>query len=147
MNPFNTTGKRARLIGTALLLITFVAGGLAGAASERVMHADDQPPKARTGEMRGGARRLLLDEQFAQELQLSAEQRAQIRTIVNQRDQEAKRVWREVEPRLKSVGAATRADIQKVLRAEQVEKLDAEIAKRHAASKERRKCRADSTRA
>lgn len=78
MNPFNTTGKRARLIGTALLLITFVAGGLAGAASERVMHADDQPPKARTGEMRGGARRLLLDEQFAQELQLSAEQRAQI---------------------------------------------------------------------
>src|SRR5688572_30029366 len=119
MNLFNNTGKRARIIGTALLFITFVAGALAGAASERVMRADDAPHRSRGGELRGGPRRLLLDDQFAQELQLTAAQRTQIKTILDRRDKQAKQVWHDVEPRLKSVGDATRAEIQKVLRPEQ----------------------------
>jgi Spy/CpxP family protein refolding chaperone len=148
MNFFNNTGKRARIIGTALLFIIFVAGALAGAASERVMRADDRPrgPRDGGGEMRGGPRRLLLDEQFAKELGLSAEQRAEIKTILDRRDKQAKEVWHEVEPRLKSVGDATKAEIQKVLRPDQQQKLDAEIAKRHAAWKGRHKC-GDSTKA
>ena len=87
MNLFNSTGKRARWIGTALLLTTFVAGALAGAASERVMRADDPPaPRERSPEMRGGSRRLLLDEQFAKELQLTAEQRTQLKAIMDRRE-------------------------------------------------------------
>jgi hypothetical protein len=74
MNLFNSSGKRARIAGTVLLLVVFVAGALAGAASERVMRADEVPGEPRkTGtEMRGGSRRLLQDEQFAKELQLTS---------------------------------------------------------------------------
>ena len=150
MNLFNNTGKRARIIGTALLFIIFVAGALAGAAGERVMRADDRPHRAGRaggGELRGGPRRLLLDEQFARELGLSAEQRTEIKTILDRRDKQAKAVWHEVEPRLKSVGDATKAEIQKVLRPEQQQKLDAEIAKRHAAWKGRHNKCGDSTKA
>lgn len=143
MSLFTSTGKHARWIGTALLLVTFVAGALAGAASERVMRADDQPAPAQRGtEMRGGSRRLLLDEQFAQALQLTTEQRTQIKAIMDRRDAEAKKVWREAEPRLKAVGEETRAEIQKVLTPEQAQKLESEIARRREAWKERHKCHA-----
>ena len=143
MNLFNSTGKRARWIGTALLLTTFVAGALAGAASERVMRADDPPaPRERSPEMRGGSRRLLLDEQFARELQLTAEQRTQLKAIMDRRDQEAKKVWSEAEPRLQAVGEQTRAEIQKVLTPEQTQQLETEIARCREAWKDRHKCHA-----
>ena len=147
MNLFNTTGKRATLVGTALLLVTFVAGALAGAATERVTRADDvpaRPAEPRGGQIRGGLSRVLADETFARELELSAEQRAQINTILDRRDQEAKKVWSEAEPRFKAVGEQTKEEIKKVLTAEQVTKLEAEMAKRHAAWKDRHKCHADS---
>ena len=64
---FGGGGKKARLIGTALLVVTFVAGALAGAAAVRVVSAEGRGPEARApGEprsMRGGPRKLLLDEQ------------------------------------------------------------------------------------
>jgi Spy/CpxP family protein refolding chaperone len=143
MNLFNNSGKRARIVGSVLLMIVFVAGALAGAASERVMRADEAPRTPRqAGEMRGGSRRLLQDEQFARELQLTTEQRAQIKAIMDRRDREAKRVWAEAEPRLKAVGDATRGEIQKVLTSAQVEKLEAEIAKRHTTWKDRHRCHA-----
>jgi Spy/CpxP family protein refolding chaperone len=146
MNLFNTTGKRATLVGTALLLVTFVAGALAGAATERVTRADDAPaqPKARGSQMRGGLSRLLADATFAKDLALTDAQRAQIKTILDRRDQEAKKVWSEAEPRFKAVGEETKSEIKKVLTAEQVTKLEAEMAKRHAAWKDRHKCHADS---
>ena len=146
MNLFNTTGKRATLVGTALLLVTFVAGALAGAATERVTRADDTPaqPQPRGNQMRGGLSRLLADETFAKELALSESQRAQIKTILDRRDQEAKKVWSEAEPRFKAVGEQTKAEIKALLTAEQVTKLEAEMAKRHAAWKDRHKCHADS---
>ena len=145
MNLFNNTGKNARWIGTALLIFTFVAGALAGAAGERVLRADDAPRVAQPREMRGGPgpRRLLLDEQFAKELELTADQRSQVKLILDMRDVHAKHVWDEVEPRLKAVGDTTRAEIAKVLSPEQVEKLEAEITKRKQAWKARHKCHAD----
>jgi Spy/CpxP family protein refolding chaperone len=145
MNLFNQNGKRARITGTALLLVMFVAGALAGAASERVMRADDAPRAPRGGgEMRGGSRRLLQDEQFVKVLQLTTEQRTQIKAIMDRRDKQARKVWNDAEPRLRAVGDATRGEIQKVLTPEQVQKLEAEIAKRHASWKNRHKC--DTTR-
>ena len=124
------------------MLVIFVAGALAGAAGERVLRVDDPPKHARGGELRGGPgpRRLLLDEQFAQELQLTPAQRAQIKAILDRRDVHAKHFWSEIEPRLKAAGDSTRAEIQKVLTAEQIEKLEAEIEKRRAAWKDRHKC-------
>lgn len=143
MNLFHNNSKRARIAGSVLLLVVFVAGALAGAASERVMRADDAPrPPRGGGEMRGGSRRLLQDEQFARALQLTTEQRAQIKTIMDRRDEQARKVWAEAEPRLRAVGDATRSEIQKVLTPAQVEKLEAEIAKRRSAWKDRHKCHA-----
>ena len=144
MTLFNHTGKSARLVGTVLLLVTFVAGALAGAATERVTRADDMPhpPPRPGGQMRGGLSRLLADEPFAQQLGLTESQRAEIKTILDRRDQEAKKVWSDAEPRLKAVGENTKAEIKKLLTAEQVTKLEAEMAKRHAMWKERHKCHA-----
>jgi Spy/CpxP family protein refolding chaperone len=142
MNLFNSTGTSARLIGSALLLITFIAGGLAGAATVRVTRADEAPPAPRAPQVRGGLSRLMLDESFAQSLELTAEQRAQIKTIIARRDQEAKKFWNDAEPRLKGLGEQTKSEIHAVLTPAQVEKMEAEMAKRHAAWKERHKCHA-----
>lgn len=144
MTFFKQSGKKATLVGTALLLVTFVAGALAGAATERVSRADDTPqPQPRAGnQVRGGLSRMLADEQFTQQLGLTTEQRAEIKTILERRDQEAKQFWTQAEPRLKSLGEETKAEIKKVLTAEQVTKLEAEMAKRHAMWKDRHKCHA-----
>jgi Spy/CpxP family protein refolding chaperone len=147
MSLFNSVGKSARVLGSVLLLVTFVAGALAGAAVERVLRADNVQPGAapRGPEMRGGSRRLLQDETFARELGLTTEQRAQIKAIMDRRDEQARKVWHEAEPRLKEVGDATRDEIQKVLSTDQVQKLEAEIEKRRAAWRDRHKCHSDST--
>jgi Spy/CpxP family protein refolding chaperone len=146
MNLFRSVGKSARVLGSVLLLVTFVAGALAGAAVERVLRADNvQPGASRGPEMRGGSRRLLQEDAFVRELGLTTEQRAQIKAIMDRRDEQARKVWHEAEPRLKEVGDATRDEIQKVLSAEQVQKLEAEIEKRRAAWRDRHKCHSDST--
>jgi Spy/CpxP family protein refolding chaperone len=148
MTLFNQSGKSARLVGTALLLVTFVAGALAGAATERVTRADEAKvaqPKHDRPQMRGGLSRVFNDEQFARQLELTTEQRAQIKAILDRRDAQAKRVWSEAEPRLKSLGEETKTEIKKVLTPEQVTKLESEMAKRHAMWKDRHKCHADSS--
>lgn len=152
---FGSTGKNARLVGTLVLIITFVAGALAGAAVFRVVSAEHAPaaapppPEPREGErMRGGPRRLLLDEQFSKELGLSAEQRAQIKAILDKRDAEAKKMWQTFEPRLHQFGEAVHKEIQAVLTADQQKQLDAAIAQRRAAFKDKNKhgCAPDSAR-
>jgi len=63
---FGNTGKNARLIGTALLVITFIAGGLAGAAFIHVVSAEKAPSEKRApAPMRGGPRRLVSHRQPA----------------------------------------------------------------------------------
>jgi Spy/CpxP family protein refolding chaperone len=144
MSLFKNGGRSARVLGTVLLLVTFVAGALAGAAVERVLRADDVQPTRRGPEMRGGSRRLLQEDEFARELGLTTEQREKIKLIMERRDEQARKVWSEAEPRLKEVGDATRGEIQKVLSVEQVQKLEAEIEKRRTTWRDRHKCHADS---
>lgn len=139
---FGNTGKNARLIGTALLVVTFVAGALAGAAVVRVLSAER--PRAERGEgrapMRGGPRRLLLDEQFAKELALTPVQRSRIKAILDRRDAEAKQMWSQVEPKLQSFGKQVHDEIEKVLTAEQQKKLDAALEKRRKGARHHSNC-------
>ncbi|HUP89320.1 MAG TPA: hypothetical protein VM100_08220 [Longimicrobiales bacterium] len=129
---FGNSGKNARLIGTALLIMTFVAGALAGAAVFRVVNARPHGETRMEGRppMRGGTRRLLLDDQFSKELGLTDTQRTQIKAILDRRDAEAKQMWSEVEPKLKSFGKQVHDEIEKVLTPEQQKKLDAALATR-----------------
>lgn len=141
---FGSSGKNARLIGTALLILTFVAGALAGAAVIRVVGAEAPRPERREGPaMRNGPRRLLLDEQFSKELGLTKEQRTKIREILDRRDAQAKQLWDGVEPQLREFGKQVHDEIQQVLTAEQQKKLDAAIEQRRAAWRQRRGCTAE----
>jgi len=139
---FGNSGKNARLLGTALLIITFVAGGLAGAAVVRVVSAQGpevrQPAPNRGGPMRGGPRRLLLDEQFSKDLGLTDTQRTKIKEILDRRDLEAKKMWDSFEPRLHAFGNSVHNEIQQVLTPEQQKKLDAELERRRGAFKKQR---------
>lgn len=148
---FGNNGKRARLIGSALLILMFVVGGLAGAAVSRVLSADDAKEqlsgKPRERGSRGGPRRLLEDTTFAREIGLTTAQRAEIKTILDRRDDEAKKMWSEFEPRLKSFGQEVHEEVSAVLTPEQRTRLDAAIAQRRANKQRRHECGpADSTR-
>ncbi|MGQ0562863.1 MAG: hypothetical protein ACT443_13435 [Gemmatimonadota bacterium] len=144
---FGNGGNKARVIGTVLLFITFVAGALGGAAVTRVVSAEarhgvvkvksDKPP------IRGGSRRLLLDEAFAREIGLSDQQRARIKEILDRRDAEIKKVWEGFEPRLKEFSRQVHEEVATVLTDEQQEKLAAALAQRRG-EKRQRECRPDS---
>jgi Spy/CpxP family protein refolding chaperone len=144
MTLFGNTGKNARLIGTALLIITFIAGGLAGAAVVRVLSAESNatPGMRERGapSMKGGPRRLLLDPEFANELGLTAEQRTQIKEILDRRDVEAKKLWDGFEPHLKQFGQQVHSEIEKILTPEQQQKLNAALEQRRGEHKKRREC-------
>ena len=144
MTLFGNTGKNARLIGTALLIITFIAGGLAGAAAVRVLSAESNTKpgmQARSApRMKGGPRRLLLDPEFASELGLTTQQRAQIKAILDRRDVEAKKLWDGFEPRLKQFGQEVHSEIEKVLTPVQQQKLNAALEQRRGEHKKRHEC-------
>lgn len=143
---FGSSGKNARLLGTALLVITFVAGALAGAAVIHVVSAERPRNERAAPPMRGGPRRLLLDEQFSKELGLSAAQRTQIKSILDRRDEQAKKMWQQFEPRLHEFGRQVHDEIQHVLTPEQQKKLDAAIEQRRKTWRARHECTpADST--
>ena len=138
---FGAGGKNARLLGTAVLVFTFIAGALAGAAAIRVLSAE-KAPKERAERMappmRGGPRKLLQDEKFVAELGLSDAQRAQIKTILDRRDVEAGKLWQSFEPQLHAFGQKVREDLAQVLTPEQQTKLDAAVEQRRAAWKKQR---------
>ena len=143
---FGSGGRKARLIGSALLIATFIAGALAGAAVIRVVSAEG--PDGERFEHRarfGGPRGFVLDDQLADEIGLSAEQRTQVRAILERRDREAKEMWGSFQPRLHEFGNAVRGEIHEVLTPAQRERFDSAIDQRRKEWKQR--CRGDSAKA
>ncbi|MGQ0813279.1 MAG: hypothetical protein ACT4O1_02305 [Gemmatimonadota bacterium] len=148
---FGNTGKNARLIGSALLIMTFVVGALAGAAVIRAVSANAHTvrgERVRIGgpAMRGGPRRLLLDEEFSKEIALTVEQRAQIKQILDRRDVEMKKLWAGFEPRLKDFGQQVHAEIENALTPEQQAKLEVAL-EQGRGQRRHRDCPSDSTKA
>lgn len=113
---------RTRLLGFALLAITFVAGALSGAALERVLGAEEPGRESDRTDRR--ERSYVIDG-----IDMSAEQRATIDSILDGRAERMRSVWREVEPRMDAITDSTRMDIMEVLtpaqRAEYERALDA----------------------
>lgn len=139
---------KTRMIGSALLIATFVAGSLAGAAVMSALGAESrvsgEHARPKDPPMRGSPRRLLLDDTFAREIGLTDAQRSQIEEILDRRDVEMKKVWGEFEPRIKTFGKQVHDEIARVLTPEQQAKLDAALEKRRG-DRKHRECRPDST--
>ncbi|HUF50141.1 MAG TPA: hypothetical protein VMN60_04875 [Longimicrobiales bacterium] len=104
------TAKRARLMSVAVLLMTFVAGSLAGAATLRVLAMDAAPRRER------GPRS---PEAMFERLELTAEQRAQAQEIMEDGRAQMETFWTEHGPALRAITDATRARFRAIMTPEQ----------------------------
>jgi Spy/CpxP family protein refolding chaperone len=110
-------GLQAR--GLALLLVVFVVGVLGGMALERVRVTRRAPvERTRTMAMRGGMPPMF------QHLDLTAEQRARIDTILRDSRPLTDSVLRSSLPRLRAIRDSVRLQIRAVLTPEQQERFD-----------------------
>ena len=118
---------RVRAKGISLLLITFVAGSLAGVALERVMAARRAPELGPgMGMMQPG-----MDVPFPRmfrELDLTPEQMTEIREIMERSRPHTEEILQETLPRLRAVTDSVRGEIRAVLSAEQAAKMDSMMA-------------------
>lgn len=121
MNPFGKT----RLLGFALLVVTFVAGAVAGAAVDRLF--DDTQPADRSERSDDGER---VRPHILDRIDLSDVQQATIDSILKRRAQRMRAVWREVEPRMDAIADSTRSEIMEILTDEQQAKYERLMQKR-----------------
>lgn len=104
--------RRARLLGIALLVATFAAGMLAGAAFDRTLVARE-PAAAQEPDCHGPAgrkTRMILDQ-----LDLTPEQRVRVDAVMERRRAQADAFWKEEGPRMRRLVDSTRAEIRAVL--------------------------------
>jgi Spy/CpxP family protein refolding chaperone len=106
------TSRRARLIGLALLVLTFVVGALSGAATMQVVSADAPREGGRRGAGRHGP-------PYLDHLDLTPEQRVQIDRILERRRLEMERFWTKHRPLLRGIADSARAEVRAVLSPEQ----------------------------
>lgn len=109
--------RRARIISVLVLLMTFLVGGLAGAATMRVV-ASDGPPRHERGP-RG-------PERMFERLQLTPEQQVQARAILEQGRVEMEAFWKAHGPTMRAITDTTRARLRAIMTPEQ-RALDAEF--------------------
>jgi Spy/CpxP family protein refolding chaperone len=117
---------RIRLLGFGVVAVTFVVGGLAGAAVDRVLTADvtsRDAPRAATQQTH------VIDQ-----VEMTAEQRARIDAILERRSERMKAAWSEMSPRLEAITDSARHEIMQVLtpaqQAEYERRLDDRIRSR-----------------
>ncbi|MEX1182692.1 MAG: hypothetical protein WEF86_05620 [Gemmatimonadota bacterium] len=106
------TAKRARLTGMVLLVMMFVVGALAGAATMRVVEGDEvqqQEDRASRGP------------DLFETLQLTPDQQVKVDAIMERRHGEMDAFWKEHGPVLRAITDSARSEIRSVLTAEQRE--------------------------
>jgi len=122
---------RGRYLGVLLLMVTFVAGALVGAAANRVLEANPVTALASSPVSAGCADR---DPDIFATLALTPEQRERVDEVLARRREQADAFWKESGPRLSELMDSTRAEIRVVLTAEQraeYDRLRAERRERH----------------
>jgi Spy/CpxP family protein refolding chaperone len=119
---------RVRVAAIAILLAVFVAGGLAGAAIDRTVHArwhEKMATEVRRGPDGPGGRRgrgpaiFAAGSPLAERLKLTPEQQQKIDSIIRVDRQKADSLYREVGPQLRARFDSTTAAIRAVLTPEQ----------------------------
>jgi len=131
--PAPVLRRRTRLLGIVLLLATFVAGGLVGAAVDRMLlgshprgHFPWGPFPIGMGPGPGGERRIILFD----ELDLTPEQDERIHHILERRREQMRDFWKRTGPSMRAVMDSTDQEIRAVLTPAQRERLD-QLRKQH----------------
>ncbi|CAN5335448.1 hypothetical protein BH24GEM2_BH24GEM2_06180 [soil metagenome] len=125
---------RSKILGAILLIATFVAGGLAGAASLRVLNAAEPTPALPPGSHchgpheKGGGK-------WLEQLDLSAEQRTRVEQIMERRRAQMGVFWENEGSRLRVLVDSTRNEVRSVLTPGQRAEYDRLRAERKASRK------------
>lgn len=136
--------RRTRLQASALLVITFVVGGLVGAVSDRAVSVrasqtpeesvrdsssrDDRSHRSSSGRRNSS---ILLEPGVLDQLGVTAEQRERIEAILDKRDQQNRQLFNSIKPRMDTIMQSTRTELQAQLTEEQRTKLSQIIKERH----------------
>lgn len=130
-------GRRTRLAAVAILLATFVAGGLAGMAFERTRAGDPAPRPGRGGGPGPPAGVFAPGSPLVERLDLSPEQRERVEAILREDRQKARAAMQEMQPRLRARFDSTQAAVREVLTPAQREEFDRIQAERRERLRER----------
>ena len=127
---------RTRLLGLFLLLATFVAGALAGAAVDRVLTAGEAERAEQRAEREDNSngRSYIIDE-----VEMRPAQRAAIDSILERRADRLRAIWRSAEPRMEAITDSARLEIMQVLTPEQRAEYETRLQARQRAVEARRR--------
>lgn len=120
--------RRARLLGISVLSAVFVAGGLAGAASGRLLNAREATVSADTTASACQERRGRLVDR----IDLSPGQRQQVDSIVERRRAQREEFWDNEGQRMRAIMDSTRNEIRAVMTPEQRAEYDGLVAEHRA---------------
>ena len=102
--------QRSKSLALMFILGAVLVGGVLGFTADRVFARDGSCPATEKRAYR---------DRFAAELDLSAEQRAMVDTLLDQRHAQMAEVMAPIRPRLDSISSATRVQIARILTEEQ----------------------------
>jgi Spy/CpxP family protein refolding chaperone len=138
-------GVRSKLVALTLLLVTFVVGGMSGAALNSAVSARELPATAekrndaRSPERHGSSHDERRDRQrrnaWMNDLGVTDEQRAALDRIFEERHRQIDALLKDQEPRMRAIIEASNQEVAGVLTAEQRERMEqrrAEIRQRRA---------------
>ena len=129
--------SRTRLMGMGMLVVTFAAGLLAGAASSRALSARETEPQAATGAECSDRRG---PHSIFEKLSLSPEQRQRIDGIMARRRARMDTVWQVHGAPIRAAHDSARAEIRQVLTPAQQAEYD-RLRASHRAERERREAK------
>jgi Spy/CpxP family protein refolding chaperone len=122
-------GFRSRLTMGGLLIVIFASGALAGAAGDRLLHADET--RGREHDTRRGEKRHRMERLFSS-LDLAPEQRARVESVFERRRPRIDALWDECKSRMAGQIDSTNAEIRPILTPDQRETFDAWVQERDA---------------
>lgn len=138
MIPSPNSPRRTRLLGIAILAAVFAAGGLAGAATDRVLDARPPAPADSAAASPEACRAETGRKRILDQLDLSPEQRRQVDAIMDRRRAETEAFWKNEGRRMRAIVDSARADVRAVLNPTQraeYDRLREERRRRHEAER------------
>jgi Spy/CpxP family protein refolding chaperone len=127
MTEWLNARSRPRAIASLLLIVTFLVGALAGAAMNQVLGArtaPEQTPSATAHDERRGDERERRNRGPYHALELSAEQRARVDSLLDERHRRIDEIFKRGEPEMHAVMQSTKAEIEAGLTARQRAQLE-----------------------